>query len=227
MKGPGSSAPNWGVSKSQVSQSPWMVVWISLLVLLAASAGFSEEPGASDENYLYHTVQASLLVSDVERTGDAIEAWTGEEGGYLLLKSNEQVIVRFPYDKVGGFRDFLRKVSEAVIEVSLQAVDLRESILGIQSGIQSREEILQKNLSFIDQADVSGTLAIEREIMQLLSEIENLKGRLRKLTVDRAFARADVSLRFMERSLPTDIPSSFGWINSIDFYEFMRRGWMH
>jgi hypothetical protein len=60
--------------------------------------------------------------------------------------------------------------------------------------------------------------------MQLLTEIEQLKGKLRKLTVDRAYALAQVNFRILGQSLPTDIPSSFGWINTIDFYRFMEEG---
>ena len=115
-------------------------------------------------------------------------------------------------------------VADEMVELSPSAVDLREEVLGLQSGIRSRQEILERNLSFIDEADVDGTLAIESEIVQLLAEIEELKGRLRKLNVDRVYSRAEVSMRFMQQSIPEDIPSSFGWINTVDFYGFMREG---
>ena len=134
------------------------------------------------------------------------------------------MIFRFPYSEVGRLRDFLENIAETVVELSLEARDLRESILGLQSGIRSREEILEQNLRYIDQTDVEGTLAIEQEVMQLLTEIEQLKGKLRKLTVDRAYALAQVNLRILGQSLPTDIPSSFGWINTIDFYDFVEEG---
>ena len=178
----------------------------------------------AEENYLHHGVQATILVADVDRSIDRLALWVDEAGGYLLFKSSEVVIFRFPHTEVGRLRDFLEDISETVVELSLQAQDLRESILGIQSGIQSREEILQQNLQYIDQTDVEGTLAIEKEIMQLLTEIEQLKGKLRKLTVDRAYALAQVNLRILGQSLPTDIPSSFGWINTIDFYTFVDEG---
>jgi hypothetical protein len=187
---------------------------ISLLTVLAVG----------EENYLHHGVQATILVADVDRSIDRLGAWVDEAGGYLLFKSSDVVVFRFPYTGVARLRGFLEDMSETVVELSLQAQDLRESILGIQSGIQSREEILQQNLQYIDKTDVEGTLAIEKEIMQLLTEIEQLKGTLRKLTVDRAFALAEVNLRILGQTLPTDIPSSFGWINTIDFYKFVEEG---
>ena len=192
-------------------------VILAIICLLSVQA-------VAEENYLHHGVQATILVADVDPSIDRLAHWADKAGGYLLYKSSDQVIFRFPYTEVGRLRDYLQQISETVVELTLQAQDLRESILGIQSGIRSREEILQQNLQYIDQTDVEGTLAIEKEIMQLLTEIEQLKGRLRKLTVDRAYALAQVNLRILGQSLPTDIPSSFGWINTIDFYRFMDQG---
>ena len=34
----------------------------------------------------------------------------------------------------------------------------------------------------------------------------------------------EVVLSFQEQTLPRDIPSSFGWINSMDFYRFAEEG---
>ena len=178
----------------------------------------------AEENYLHHGVQATILVADVDRAIDGLAQWAEETEGYLLYKSSDRVIFRFPYTEVGRLREFLENIADTVVELSLEAQDLRESILGIQSGIRSREEILDQNLRYIDQTDVEGTLAIEQEVMQLLTEIEQLKGRLRKLTVDRSYALAQVNLRILGQSLPTDIPSSFGWINTIDFYSFVEQG---
>ena len=192
-------------------------VVLSIICLLSIQA-------VAEENYLHHGIQATILVADVDRAVDSLARWAEEAGGYLLYKSSDVVIFRFPHTEVGVLRGFLQDISETVVELSLQAQDLRESILGIQSGIQSREEILQQNLQYIDRTDVGGTLAIEKEVMQLLTEIEQLKGRLRKLTVDRAYALSQVNLRILGQSLPTDIPSSFGWINTIDFYAFVDEG---
>jgi len=193
------------------------LIVVSVICLISVQA-------AAEENYLHHGVQATILVADVDRAVDGLARWADEAGGYLLYKSSDQVIFRFPYTEVGRLRDFLENIAETVVELSLEAQDLRESILGIQSGILSREEILEQNLRYIDQTDVEGTLAIEQEVMQLLTEIEQLKGKLRKLTVDRAYALAQVNLRILGQSLPTDIPSSFGWINTIDFYSFVEEG---
>ena len=177
------------------------------------------------ENYLHHRIGATILVADPDKAADEIAAWAEAAGGYYLLKSSDEVLIRFPYQAIGELRKALEKIAEDVIEISPEAFDLREDILGLESGIRSREEILKKNTSYISEADVEGTLAIEQEIIKLLSEVESLKGKLRKLNVDRLYSIGRVSLKFMEQSIPEDIPSSFAWINTVDFYRFMQGGY--
>ena len=189
----------------------------ALIAVLALS-------GAGADNYLHHHINATRLVADPDKTADRIAAWAEDTGGYFLLKAGDRVVIRFPADKLPDLRLFLASVADEVIEIAPQAIDLREQLLRLESGVLSREEFLKQNLSYIDKTDVEGTLAIETEIVQILREIEERKGQLRRLGVDRRLSKADIKLSFMEQSLPEDIPSSFPWINKVDFYRFLRRG---
>ena len=175
----------------------------------------------ASENYLSHSIHAVILVSDAEATADSLTTWIETAGGYYTFKSRDRVALRIPYQEIGSLRLYLENIAEEVVTVELQAHDLRENILQTRSGLRAREEILKQNLQYIDKTDVKGTLAIEKEILRLVNEIESLKGRLRKLETDRRFARGEIFLSFQEQTLPEDIPSSFDWINSVDFYLFM------
>jgi hypothetical protein len=154
-----------------------------------------------------------------------ITQWTEDRGGYYVYKSPDMVRVRVPSDQIGSLRVFVEENAEQIVELGIRARDLREEFVSLRSGIKSREEILGRNLLYLGRTDVAGTLAIEREIMMLMGEIENLKGRLRKLNVDRALAQVEVYLSFQEQTLPQDIPSSFEWINTVDFYRFLQEGY--
>jgi polyhydroxyalkanoate synthesis regulator phasin len=187
---------------------------ISIITALPVIAG-------GDENYLSHRLSAVILVSDAEKASDLLTTWAENAGGYYIFKSRERVTLRIPYQKIADLRSYLDDVSEEVVKIDLQARDLREDILQARSGLSAREEILEQNLKYIDKTDAKGTLAIEKEILRLISEIEGLKGRLRKLENDRMFALGEIQLSFQGQTLPQDIPSSFDWINSVDFYRFM------
>lgn len=176
------------------------------------------------ENYLYQNIEATVLVVDPDQAADSLELWVEQTGGYTLLKSSDQVILRLPFGSIPQLRTKLDDLSEDILEISPQSQDLREQILEAQAKINSREEVLRQSLALLDQADVQGTLAIEKEIVTLIDEIEQLKGALQKLNIDRTFSRAEISLRYLEQTLPENIPSSFDWINSVDFYSFINQG---
>ncbi|MCK5007475.1 MAG: DUF4349 domain-containing protein [Spirochaetia bacterium] len=176
------------------------------------------------ENYLYQNIEATVLVVDPDQAADSLELWVEQTGGYTLLKSSDQVILRLPFESIPQLRTKLDDLSEDILEISPQSQDLREQILEAQAKINSREEVLRQSLALLDQADVQGTLAIEKEILTLIDEIEQLKGALQKLNIDRTFSRAEISLRYLEQTLPENIPSSFDWINSVDFYSFINQG---
>ena len=190
---------------------PLQLVAVTLALALAAASLPADE-------YLHQRLRASLVVADPEAASARIATWAERVGGYFLVQSTDRVVIRVPNERLPELRSLLQEVAEEILELSPEAVDLREDMLGLHSAVRSREEILSRNLAFLDRADVAGTLAIEKEVTGLLEEIEGLKGRLE---VDRRLARSEIDFSFLEQSLPADIPSSFQWINTVDFYRFV------
>lgn len=195
-----------------------IIIFFVLLTTLSITAGAQ----ALDDGTLVRDLYAVILVISPEEAAKEAVEWTENLDGYFLMKSSDMLVLRFPTDRTGDFRNFLEDLSEDVIDFSIESHDVSDEILSLESGIRAREEILQRNLAFIDSADVKGTLAIENEVMRLLREIESMKGRLNRLRTDVRMARAEVSFRFRDESLPSDIPSSFDWINRVDFYRFLK-----
>jgi hypothetical protein len=197
-------------------------LFVALLVAAAPVFSQTARPLADADEFLHQRLYATILVADPEETAARLAAWAEANDGYFLLTSTDLVVVRIPNRGVSDLRLRVEEEAEEIVDIAPEALDLREAYLGVQSAIRSREEILRRNLEYIDRADVAGTLAIEKEITALLREIEGLKGRLLRLDNDRRFAYAEVSLSFKEQTLPEDIPSSFEWINTVDFYRFVR-----
>ena len=196
---------------------------VRALLLIAILAALFVHP-ATGENYLYQILEATVLVADPDRSADELESWVQRNGGYALLTSSDRVVLRLPFEQMPQLRSKLEELSDYILDLSPQSQDLREAILETQAKINSRREVLRQALALLDQADVKGTLAIEKEVLTLIEEIEQLTATLQTLTVNRTFSRAEISLRYLEQTLPENIPSSFGWINSVDFYSFIYQG---
>jgi hypothetical protein len=199
------------------------VALVRVLVLIAILAAGFIQPVAG-ENYLYQIIKATVLVADPDRTADALELWVERNGGYALLKSSDQLVLRLPFERIPQLRKMLEELSDYILDLSPQSQDLREAILEAQAKINSRQEVLTQTLALLNQADVKGTLAIEKEVLTLIEEIEQSTATLQTLTLNRTLSRAEISLRYLEQTLPENVPSSFDWINSVDFYSFIHQG---
>lgn len=170
------------------------------------------------------TLTAALLVKNPEATVTRLVAFTEERGGYFLYTSFSRAILRLPLGETAAFRTLLEEVALAILDYSQVSRDLSEEMAYTQAALKARREILERNLAFLDRADVNGTLAIEREVTSLMNEIENLAAQLQRLGVDAAYARIEVNLSFQGQTLPEVSDSSFPWINTVDPFLFIQGG---
>lgn len=173
-------------------------------------------------DFVHYRIHASILVPDVAEAADLIVQWCENAGGYFVTKSTESVVLRYPVAQAKSVRGFLLGITEELYSFTMELTDYQDTVKSLQSSIKSREEILARNLEYVDKADLAGTLAIEQEITTLLGQIESYRGKLRKALSDSQYAHVTVLLSFLGQSIPEDRPSSFPWVNSVDFYQFMR-----
>jgi hypothetical protein len=121
-------------------------ILLSILTFIIFSIPFLA-PGA--DNYLSHSIGAVILVASPEGAANALTVWADKEGGYYFYKSKDRVSLRVPYRKMGELRSYIESIAEEVIEIEIEAHDLREEVLRLRSGLEAREEILTKNLRTI------------------------------------------------------------------------------
>ncbi|MFW5769746.1 MAG: DUF4349 domain-containing protein [Spirochaetota bacterium] len=207
------------------------LVCFAVFLMLGFGPGFireaeAQEPAPRDTacggSYLAHSVKAAVLGADPESVSEEVAEWIESKGGYYLFRSEGSISARLPDSRLPALRSFLEESSEGVTEYSPSARDVREEILYLRAAVSGREEILEKNMTFLEETGFGATLAVERELMEILTELEGLEGRLRRLEHERRYALLDVQINFLEQDLPSDIPSSFEWVNSVDFYSFIR-----
>jgi hypothetical protein len=193
---------------------------ISVLMILLM-LGVSMAYGAG---FLRFTVSATLIVYDPEGVQEKIVSWLKENKGYFIVRSDELLSVRFPTEKLAGFTALLEGLGEDIKEYKQESADVREEILAFTSGIKSREEMLARNASLFDRANVKDTLEIEKELVLLVKEIEELKGKLKKLENDRRNVSATIVFSFKKSPIPEIKASTFKWINTLDFYKLKQDG---
>jgi hypothetical protein len=174
-------------------------------------------------NTLHYVVQAQIIVADADAAGKALADWAEEEGGYFTRRSLERVDLRIPSTSFPSLRARLEGIAEDVVSYAPSASDLREQMAAVNAALASRNESLQLVLSYLDDADVAGTLALEREIQALVQSLEQLEGRRRQLANDASYARAEVFFSSPTQTIPSRMPSTFAWINTVDLYLMLER----
>lgn len=194
------------------------VLGLALVLTLGAAPGAP----AQEARYLALRASAQLLVTDREAAAAALIAWTEEQGGYFVERSLDRVVLRVPAAAFAELREVARGAAEEVIAFNPSAEDLREELAAVQAAIASREENLERVLTFLDESDdIEGTLALEREISSLMQELESLRGRERAINTRVAYARAEIALSAQAAGIPDTVPSSFEWLNELDLYDFL------
>ena len=203
---------------SPMSQRRSRMMVVPALLLLAGGLAPAQE---HVEELLSTSVEIQIIASERETSASAITEWSEERDGYFTYRSLERVVVRVPHAELGGLRGFLDERGDEVVAYNPSTADLRDELRGVEAAIASRSEALDRILAYLEESDVEATLAFERELRSLSGEIEHYVGRRRVLLNRAAYATVEVFLSSRERSIPTTIPSSFAWINSIDLYGFL------
>jgi hypothetical protein len=141
-------------------------------------------------------------------------------GGFPSVVTDQKLIIRVPPEKFPGL---IRDIGQygVVVEKTMQREDITEKLAQLGGRLRSKQDILEKLRSFFDDSNVKATLQIEKNMTQLVIELEKVKGQLR-LAIDKArFATIEVAFRFRRRDRIVYVNSPFQWLNSVDLDRFL------
>jgi len=168
------------------------------------------------------SVTLQLIASDAEMTSRSVAEWADAAGGYFTFRSEQQLLIRIPPDRVPELRMLIEEIGDTVVSYNPSATDYREEMARNEAAITSRTEALDRILIYLDEADIAATLSFERELRSLLQEIEYYTGQNRRIQNEVAFASATINLSSRQRTIPEQRPSTFAWVNTVDLYRFLR-----
>lgn len=165
----------------------------------------------------------SVVVKVIDRVqvSDAIVAKAETLGGYFTERSDDQVMLRVPHDKLAELVTFVDAQGVAIQhETSTQ--EMGAQVENYRAVIATREQLLQRYLDALTRANGDGVVAIEREATRLVQDIEAMKGALRLAEHQLAFAALRVSFQIRDRQAPArDGRSSFKWLNTVNLSDLI------
>ena len=176
-----------------------------------------------DNRKLSINIFAELSVTDPGRSVQIFADYCDSVGGYYIRKTNNSISLRLPAEKLNNIEDLLKN-NGTLVRYNINANDIGSEYLVLQRQLDSRKRLFDEYNRLMASAAFSSTLTLERELMTVINEMENLQGRINRMDNEYKFLGLDISFFSEEIKRPLAArSSSFGWINRINFHTFAGR----
>lgn len=186
---------------------------------MAAPASASAAP-QTDRRVSALTARVHLKVVHPDQVRRALAAAGAKVGGHPTRVTERSISLKIPPAELGAF---MRGMSDhgLVLEKTLARQDLTETIADLEGRLRSKTEIFAQLRGFFDRSDLQATLDIERNMTELVQEMEGLKGQLR-VERDRAqWSVVEVDFQFQPHDRLVYVQSPFEWLNTVDLDRFL------
>jgi hypothetical protein len=204
-----------------------MIFSFILTSLLVGRPSFAEErilppeevtPTAGDMH-----IQANLTLN-VQQPAERIDeliSLAEENGGYFSTCTERDVHFKIPPQYIDSFIESSKEMGH-LSEFDYYTNSIQTELENTRARIQAREGMIQQYMTILKTARLEAIVMVEREVLSLITQIENLKGRLRVLEHQSHYADVNISFQFRDRRAPVNTGSSpFDWINSLNFSELL------
>ncbi len=155
-----------------------------------------------------------LSTKNVDTSAERLTAAVTALGGYLQSRSNVSVTVRVPSRHFQTLVDQLDDIG-TVVEQWIKTDDVTDQYQDLDLRLDVLDASRQRLMQLLERADnVDDLLKLEEQLRKVTTDIESLKGKLKKL--DSEIAYSTIKVRFKRTSFTTLNQSSpFAWINRL------------
>jgi hypothetical protein len=174
------------------------------------------------EEALHISSSLTIKVQKKEVVADQLVAKAEEVGGYYSSRSDNALTLKVPVESADEYLEFATQQG-LIAERSFNSHSLSQVIADLEARLKTREELLEKYFEILEGAGSDNVIAVENEVIRLVTEIENLKGQLRRNNHLTTYADVSIQFQFRDRRAPvSDGSSSFEWINTLNITDVMQ-----
>lgn len=196
---------------------------------IAKSLESPPPPSDSQNRIVIKDTNLSLLVKDVTAVQKQIEETAVSLGGFLVdsylsrpeFGASGRIVVRVPADKRTSALDSIKGLSLKVVSENIIGTDVTDEYQDVESRLAVLNNTKAKFQAILDQASrVTDLLEVQRELINLQSQIDALKGQQKYLEQSAKLAKISVELATDEIALPYTPDQS--WRPSVIFKQAVR-----
>ncbi|MBK8253094.1 MAG: DUF4349 domain-containing protein [Polyangiaceae bacterium] len=184
-----------------------------------AQAGTGSTQASTDTQrppMLVYTASMNLAVFQVAEASKQVETMTREAGGFLARRDDHQIVVRVPAAK---FDDMMKRIEKLgdVLHRNVSAEDVTEQYMDMEVRLKNARAVRDRLQQLLEKATkVEESLAIEKELTRVGTEIETLEGKLKYLRDRVSFST--ITVTFQAKQSDTVKPSvriPVDWLNQL------------
>ena len=171
----------------------------------------AQSSSADRGRIIIRTVNISLIASNVAGAIDRISTVARELGGWVVSSDRESthtgfVSIRVPAELLDDALSFLRQTAVEVTAEASSSTDLTDEYVDNQSRLTSLRAAEAIVLGIMDRAEsVQDALTVQRELVQIQSQIETILGRNKYLEQASAYSLINIRVNLAPQSMPVDV----------------------
>lgn len=168
-------------------------------------------PTESQDRLVIKNTNLSLVVKDVSKTISQIESLAKSFGGFLVDSSlnkpesaaNGTITVRVPQDKLSEALNEYKNLAVKVVSESVYGQDVTDEYVDLEARLEVLNKTKTKFEEIMDKAyAVQDLLSVQRELINLQSQIDSIKGQQKYYTQSAKLSKITVYLSTDELALP-------------------------
>lgn len=186
---------------------------------LAALAHESDETVVRAQHPLESRLQIysadfQISTTDIDASADKLIDGVTALGGYLQSRSNASVTVRVPAPRFQTLVDQLDEFG-TVVSQSIKTDDVTDQYRDVRLRLGVLDGTRQRLMALLERAaNIDELLKLEEQLSKVTTEIESMKGNLKKL--DSEISYSTIQVRFTQKSFTSRNQSSpFAWVNRL------------
>jgi hypothetical protein len=186
-------------------------------VQLPETAPMTLSPGSSSKIYnatnriVTQESNMSLLVTDVNESGNKILSFAKNNGGYMVYAYYSRpaespfanISVRIPADRLDQALTYFKSLAVKVTNENLVGTDVTQEYTDIEARLTTLRKTQVKFEDILNKAiDVQDILTVQREIINLQDQIDNLIGQQKAIAKNAELTKITIYLSTDELALP-------------------------
>ncbi|MFH1532918.1 MAG: DUF4349 domain-containing protein [Pseudomonadota bacterium] len=182
------------------------------------------EPVAAFQRMIVYTGRFTVDVYDLRHAQQALVDFVTEKGGYMQQTTANTLVLRIPAEHFEAIEPALRKlgrVDDSLTDV--RARDITEEYHDLELRLKTKLQYLESLHALLAEAkNLEEKLAVQREIAQVVEEVESMEGRRRLLQSQVALATVTVTFRLAHSGQQRTFRLPFQWLDELGLETLMR-----